>query len=224
MSSGAGTGPGEVVFDVQPNPGAAVRSATIAVGDQSHTVSQAAAAPACTYSLNPASTSISAGGGEGRFAVATQANCAWSASTGGTAWISLVAGSGSGPGEVVFTTQANTASQARTGAITVADQSHSVTQAAAPCTYSLNPATFNAPAAGGEGRFTVVTQAGCPWSVSGGSGWITIGTPQGSGQGDVVYTVQANTAAGERSASILVSGQAHTVIQAGAAAPPPPMP
>ena len=225
ISNGTGTGSGEVSFIAMANPGTETRTATIVVGGQTHVVTQTGAAPVCTYSLSPASTQLAAAGGEGRFGVSTQAGCAWSAG-GGAPWISITAGAGNGSGEVVFTAQANATSDTRAASIVVGGQSHAVTQAAAApvCTYSLSPQSYAAPAAGGEGRFTVLTQAGCAWNTSGGAGWITIGTASGAGQGEVVYTVQANTGTEARSAAIAVGGQSHSVTQPAPAPAPAPAP
>ena len=218
ITTGSGSGTGDVVFTVQANTAAQTRAATITAGGQSHAVTQAAAAPTCTYALEPTSQNVGASGGEARFRVATQSGCAWTAS-GGAAWTSITSGTGSGTGDVVFTVQANTAPQTRAATITAGGQSHSVTQAAAAptCTYALDPTSQNVGASGGEARFRVVTQAGCTWSASGGAAWTSITSGPGSGTGDVVFTVQANTATQTRAATISAGGQSHTVTQAAAA-------
>jgi len=63
-----------------------------------------------------------------------------------------------------------------------------------------------------------VTQAGCAWTASGGAAWTTITTGSGTGSGDVVFTVQPNTAAQTRAATFAAGGQSHALTQA--AAPP----
>jgi hypothetical protein len=220
ITSGAGSGTGDVVFSVQANTAQQTRAMTISAGGQAHAVTQAAAAaPACTYALDPGSQNIGASGGEARFRVVTQAGCAWTAS-GGAAWTSITSGAGSGTGEVVFTAQANTVPQTRSTSITAGGQSHAVTQAAAAapvCTYALEPTSQNIGTSGGEARFRVVTQAGCAWTASGGAAWTSITSGSGSGTGDVVFTVQANTAPQTRSATINAGGQSHAVTQAAAA-------
>jgi hypothetical protein len=221
ITSGTGSGSGDVAFTVQANTASQTRSTTITAGGQSHTVTQAAATPACTYALDPASQGVGASGGGARFRVVTQAGCGWTAS-GGASWTSITSGSGSGTGEVVFTVQANTAPQTRAATINAGGQSHTVTQAAAApvCTYSLQPSSQSVPATGGEARVRVVTQSGCAWSAAGGAAWTTITTGSGSGSGDIVLSVQPNTASQTRATSITAGGQSHALTQAAAATPP----
>jgi hypothetical protein len=229
IQASASSGPGEVTYTVPRNPNPQPRSATIVVGGQNHAVTQAATAPSCTFTLNPSSASLPASGGEGRFTVVTQAGCTWSASTPAGGWVSITSNpSGTGQADVVYTVRANTGTQPRSAAISVGSQSHAITQAgAAPsCTFTLNPSAASLPAAPGEGRFTVSTQAGCTWSAAAPAvGWLSITSgASGTGPGDVVYSVQANTSTQPRSTAITAGGRAHSVTQAGAAAPPPPSP
>ena len=222
ITTGAGSGSGDVVFTVQPNADAQTRATTISAGGQSHAVTQAAAAaPVCTYALDPTSQTVSASGGDARFRVVTQAGCAWTAS-GGAAWATIVTAAGTGTGDVVVTVQANTAAQTRAATITAGGQSHALTQAAprrrsAP-TRSIRRRRRSS-ASGGDARFRVVTQAGCAWTASGGAAWTSLTTSAGSGSGDVVFTVQANTATQTRAATITAGGQSHALTQAAAAAP-----
>jgi hypothetical protein len=222
IATPGGSGTGEVVVTVQSNSAQQTRVATITAGGQSHALTQsAAAAPACTYSLDPASQTVGASGGEARFRVVTQTDCAWMTS-GGANWASFAPPSGSGNGEVVVTVQANPAQQTRATTIAAGGQTHSLTQAAAAapaCTYALDPASQTVGASGGEARFRVVTQAGCAWTPGGGASWATITSGAGSGTGDVVFIVQANTASQTRAATITAGGQSHSVTQAAAAAP-----
>ena len=68
----------------------------------------------------------------------------------------MTAGSaGSGSGGVQYAIEANPAAAARQARISVAGQAHTVTQAAAACTYALSPASHTAVATGGPGSFTV---------------------------------------------------------------------
>jgi hypothetical protein len=127
-ASGAGTG--TVTVTVAANTGV-VRTASVTVGGQTYTVTQAAAPPPCTYTLS--STSVSAPGQAGTSSVtitASASTCAWTAST-ATSWITLngVAGTGSGP--LSFTLTSNATGAARTGTLTAGGKVVTVTQAAA---------------------------------------------------------------------------------------------
>lgn len=93
-------------------------------------IKKTTAAPACTFTLNPASASPSAAGGAGTVAVtASSGSCVWTASS-SASWISITGGaSGTGSGTVSYSVQANTGAQ-RTGTLLIAGQSFTVTQAA----------------------------------------------------------------------------------------------
>jgi hypothetical protein len=86
------------------------------------------------------------------------------------------------------------------------------------CTFSLGAASTSIGSAGGSGTVTVNTQAGCTFSASTSSPFLTItsGNP-GNGSGSVGFNVAANSGAA-RSGTILIAGQTFTVNQA--AAPP----
>ncbi len=221
-----GTGSGDARYVVAANTTATPRSTTLSIGGQTHSVAQeAAAVQACTYTLQPTSQDHPFGGGPGNFSVTTQANCAWTASS-GQGWATTTS-SGTGNGAVSYTVQANSGG-ARQASITVSggggSQSHSVTQQAAPaptCTYTLQPTSQDHPFGGGPGNFSVTTQANCAWTASSNQGWATT-TSSGTGNGAVSYSVQANSG-GARQASITVSGgggsQSHSVTQQAAPAP-----
>lgn len=224
LGQGSGAGTGEVTFSVQANTATSPRSGTITVAGQIFAVSQAAAA--CTYALAPQTLAVAVDGGRNRVTVTTASNCSWTAVS-GASWVEVSNQSGSGTGEINFNVQANPTTSPRTTTITVNGQTTTINQAAMPCTYVLNPASANIAAAGGPSQFTVTTQGGCAWTAVSGADWVTVNSPangNGSGTGDVLYTVQANPDQTQRSTTVTVGGQAHTVTQAAAAAPPPPPP
>jgi hypothetical protein len=86
------------------------------------------------------------------------------------------------------------------------------------CTFSLGAPSTSIGSAGGNGTVNVNTQAGCAFSASTSSNFITVtsGTP-GNGSGTVGFNVAANSGAA-RSGTILIAGQTFTVNQS--AAPP----
>ena len=72
-------------------------------------------------------------------AVTSPTGCAWTAAS-TASWLTVTSGaSGSGNGTVALTVAANTVATARTGTATIAGQTFTVTQAAAACTYAINP-------------------------------------------------------------------------------------
>ena len=64
IAGASGTGNGSVAFRVAANPGS-VRTGTVTVAGQTFTVTQAAAAIACTYTISPTSVSMDEKKGNG---------------------------------------------------------------------------------------------------------------------------------------------------------------
>lgn len=219
FSNGSGrSGSGTVSFSMAANTGTTARTATATIAGKSFTVSQAATA--CTYSINPATMSVSDGAASGTITVTTQAGCAWSASSAST-FLTFPDGSGRvGTGTVTFSIGANTATTARTATGTVAGQTFTVSQSAAPqvCSYSITPANGSAPAAGSNGTITVTTQAGCAWSASSATSFLTFSDGTGrTGTGTVSYVVAPNSGA-FRTAMATVAGKGFTLWQAAVTA------
>jgi hypothetical protein len=170
-------------------------------------------APTCSYSVSPTSGSFPASGGAFSFDISTGADCPWTV-TGYAGWITITsATSGTGPAQVSYTVAANTG-EARSSVIGVASAAaHTVTQAApAECAYTLDPPAASFPAEGGDGSFAVLTDAGCAWTATSDSDWVTITTGSGTGPGTVEYTVGGNSG-DERYANIALDGKVHTVAQ-----------
>jgi hypothetical protein len=198
-----------VSFSASANTGGP-RSGTLTIAGQTFTVNQAGA---CTSSINPTSQSIGAAGGAGtQISVTSASGCAWTATT-TDAWITVTAGaSGSGNGTVNFTIAANSG-PARTGTISVAGHTFTVNQAAG-CAASINPTSQTIGAGGGAATAVAVTStAGCAWTATSNASWITITQgATGSGNGTVAFTV-ASTTGPERSGTLTIAGQTHTVTQ-----------
>jgi hypothetical protein len=221
FTNSRGMGPGDATFTVARNTNTSARSASLTIGGRTHSVSQQAAAPTCTFRIDPGSRSIPAAGGDGSFQMFAPAGCTWSATVVGTAaWLTLNTSQGSGDGSVSYTVQGNNGS-ARTIGISAGGQTHTVSQQAqqAPtCTYQLQPSSRNFGAGASEGRFNVVTQQGCSWqATSNAPDWATLVTTSGSGPSEVIYNVQANGTGASRSTSISVNDQSHGITQEAAA-------
>ena len=85
------------------------------------------------------------------------------------------------------------------------------------CSYTLNAAGAQAPAAAATGTVVVTTAAGCPWTAASNAGWITITSgASGSGGGTVSYSVTANTGTAARTGTLTIAGQTFTVAQSAA--------
>jgi Putative binding domain, N-terminal/Viral BACON domain len=219
-SGGSGSGNGTVAFSVAANAGAA-RSSTITVGGQTFAISQAAAPPPpCTYSIAPPSQSIDSTGGTGTVAVtASSATCAWTAASNNPDWLTVTSGaSGTGNGSVAFNAAANSGA-ARSGTITIASQTFTVSQAAAPptCTFAISPMSQTLPLAGGGGTVAITaSDPTCSWTAVSNAGWLTITSPaSGNGSGSIAFTAAGDGDPGPRSGTLTVAGQTFTVTEQG---------
>ena len=84
---------------------------------------------ACTFSINPTSSSHAAGGGSGTVTVTTGSTCNWTAVS-NASFITITGGSsGTGNGTVSYSVASNGATTSRNGTMTIAGQTHTVTQA-----------------------------------------------------------------------------------------------
>jgi hypothetical protein len=179
----------------------------------------------CQVSVSSSAPSpIPATGGSGALNVSTARDCTWSVAT-DSSWVSLTgARDGQGSGSVPFSVGANPAASQRSATITVGSESVPLSQAAAPCHFSLSRAADTAPAAGGRLTVDVSTLAGCAWSASSGASWIAIASGQsGNASGTVAMTVAANTGSA-RSGQVTIAGQPYKVSQAAPADSPAPTP
>src|SRR2546423_3891858 len=127
----------------------------------------------CVYSLSSSSTRVGAGAGTASVNVTTASGCSWTA-TANAAWIAVSsAASGSGNGTVTFTTGANPGAE-RSGTLTIAGQTFTVTQSAAPCTFTVTPPTQAFAAAGGRGSARPApVPTTCPWAAANGDRSVT---------------------------------------------------
>ena len=215
----SGSGDATINFSVAANSGGE-RSSTLTIGGQTFTVNQsAAAATPCSYGINPTSQSIGAGGGTGTTALSAANGCTWSAAS-NTSWITLTsATSGSGNATVGFNVATNSGG-ARSGTLTIAGQTFTVNQAAAPpsCSYSIKPSNQSLGPAAGTGTVAVSSASGCPWTAVSNASWITITSgSSGSGTGTVGFSVAANSG-GSRTGTITIAGSTFTVTQDAACA------
>ncbi|MGO9554651.1 MAG: BACON domain-containing protein [Syntrophobacteraceae bacterium] len=214
VSGGSGSGNGTVTYSVAANPTGASRVGTLTIAGKTLTVTQAGAP--CTYSLSSTSANPSYTGGSATVNVTSLTGCAWTAvST--ASWISVVSGaSGSGNGTVTYSVAANTAGTSRVGTLTIAGKTFTVTQGAAPCSYSLSATSASPTYTGGSATVGVISISGCSWTAVSNASWISVVSgASGSGSGTVTYSVAVNTAGASRTGTLTIAGKTFTVTQAG---------
>lgn len=210
ITSGAsGSGSGTIAFSAAATTGPS-RTATITVNGKTATVVQA---QGCSFDISPDSQSVGAGGGDVTVAVAAGGGCSWTARS-NVNWISIDAGaSGSGNGSVRLHVAA-TSGPARSGTATIAGRTFTLNQNSG-CTLSLSSASATVPRDGGAGSFDVRAGDGCTWAASSNAAWLMMTGANGTGNGTVRYSAQANTGP-QRVATITVGSQTFTVTQEGA--------
>jgi hypothetical protein len=84
------------------------------------------------------------------------------------------------------------------------------------CSYAIAPANQNLAPGGGTATVTVTAGAGCAWTAASAVPWLSITAgATGTGAGSVVYTATANEGTDNRTATLTIATQAHTVTQQG---------
>jgi hypothetical protein len=211
------TGSTTVEYTVEASNEATERTGTISVGAQIYTITQLGTE--CTYELDPATATFTSEVGEGQFQVTASADtCLWSATTSAD-WITITAGNSiTGSGTVTYSVTANTTGAERDGTITVGEQTHTITQAATgsevTCTYSISPQSAELSSESQTNTIQITASAeACEWTAATGADWIIIPTAGGTGSGPLSYTVSAHTGASQRTGTITVGQQTHTVAQ-----------
>jgi hypothetical protein len=174
-------------------------------------------------SVTGAPTSFSSSGGQGSVTIAAGRDCTWSIKTDAN-WVSIDADpGGQGEASIQYTVAPNPVPSSRAGTINVDTQSVAISQAAAPCVFTLSRAGDGMSAGGGRLAVDVTTISGCSWNATSGSNWIVVSSGQsGNASGTVGLAVAANEGA-SRVGQVKIAGLNYTVTQA-AAAPPPPVP
>jgi hypothetical protein len=84
------------------------------------------------------------------------------------------------------------------------------------CRFTLNPASAPVRAAGGSGTvsMTPTIPAGCSWSATSNTSWLTItGGYGGEDSGTVIYSAAANTTPLQQTGTLTIAGQTFTVTQ-----------
>lgn len=210
----SGSGSGTIAFSAAANASAAPRSASIAAGGQTLTVTQSGTA--CSYAVSPTSRNVSAPATTGTMSVTAPDSCAWTAVS-DAPWLTIQGpAGGSGSGAVSYSVAANpTVGATRTAALTVSGATLTIVQAAATCTYVLGPASTSLAPTASTGQVTLSTADGCSWTASSSASWLTITSPtSGSGNAGLSFSATANTSLTARSATISAGGKSVIVSQA----------
>jgi len=170
----------------------------------------------CTYAVLPTSATFGANGGSGAVTVSAPSVCDWTAIS-NDSWITITSGStGTGGGTVEYSVSVNVSPDARTGTMTIADQTFTVLQDGGGCEYSISPISASFDAGGGSGSVSVTATVGCAWDANSNDSWIMIDSgSNGSGSGNVTYSVGSNGSLISRQGTMTIVGHVFTVLQGG---------
>ena len=163
----------------------------VACGASGSTYTSPSTLSKCAVSVDAPAGSLPADGGKGSIPVKTDRECTWTAEA-DAPWLSITAGrSGQGNGTVEFSAGANADPVARTGGIMLNGTRAAVTQAAAPCSFTLSDTAASIPQAGGSGSVQVrASSALCTWTAASDADWIAISSgASGKGSATVSFTV-----------------------------------
>jgi photosystem II stability/assembly factor-like uncharacterized protein len=209
----SGSGTGLVSVAVTANNSGETRAATLTIGGQTASLTQAPSS--CSYTLGSPNVSAGASGGQVQTTVSTGTGCPWTVANNYPFAVSVVSGaSGTGNGTVVLNVAANASQAPASYSIGIGSASLSISQAGY-CSYLFNPPSVTFGASTVTGSVLVTTQSGCPWSASSNASWLTVtGSGSGNGSGSFSYSATANTGA-QRSTSFAVAGATIPVTQLG---------
>jgi hypothetical protein len=129
LQGGSGTGNGTVGYTVAAQTATTPRTGTLIVAGTTVTITQAAAAPACSYSITPNPVTVGfAGDADIDLHVVTTSGCAWTAVSQVT-WITIRSGaSGTGDGHVHITVEGTLSVSGRVGTVLIGGQTVTVNQ------------------------------------------------------------------------------------------------
>jgi hypothetical protein len=150
------------------------------------------ATPSCSYGVAPSSV-VAYSGQTISFAVTAPSGCAWTATPSDSSWITVKSGgSGVGAGAVTVTLGDNSTGSTRTGTVGINGQPFTITEADSSCTYEVT-GNMNVPSSGGTVQLSVTAPAGCPWSVTPPTPYISVASGQsGTGNGTVTLSFAPN--------------------------------
>jgi len=213
-SEKTGTGNANISFAVAKNADSSARQGSISVSGNIITIHQDGIS--CSYTLSHNSFNLESSGVELSVDIKTSSACKWNVST-TNEWISIISeNSGTGDGTIKFSVAQNTEESSRNGVIQIADKSISVSQKGQDCDYELSYDNKKVDEAGGQFNVNVISQDNCSWESSSDVDWISIVSgSNGSGNGNVEYTVEANTETVSRTGKLWVAGNELAIIQEG---------
>ena len=168
----------------------------------------------CSYSTLPTALDLGSNATTGSITVTTGPQCSWIASS-NQFWISITSPDiGTGSGTISYSVGENDGVVERSAIVSVGSQTINVTQAIAPCVYSLASTQQNFPSSGGTGTVNFSAGITCGgWSVSNPNSWFTVEPQFGAGNATFTFTVSPDTTNTARRGVFSVGNQQFTITQ-----------
>jgi hypothetical protein len=111
---------------------------------------------------------------------------------------------GKGTGRVSFRVTKNATGLPRSATLSINGTSITINQNGTPCKVTILPPKSNMEFFGGTGSFSVLVPEGCEWSANETAPWINLDSANGTGPGQVIFSVAENDGK-PRSDKILVT-------------------
>jgi hypothetical protein len=209
-----GSGSSTINYSVSANSSLNSRTGIVTVADQVFTIRQNGIG--CDYSISPTSRNHGHGAATNSLSLTATAGCEWMVINTND-WISITStSSGVGSAVVSYTVAPNPAAAPRSGVIAVADQTFTILQSAAPCTYVPTPENLEVDAVATNGSVNLASPIGCAWNVVNTNSWITLTSPSsGTSSAVITFNVLANTTTNDRIGNITIGNATVTITQLG---------
>lgn len=177
----------------------------------------------CSVSSPTRSVGVDAAAAGGQLSITINRECQWTA-TSDVDWIALSPSSGQGDSAIAYAVSANAAAAPRRGTIAVNAFRVEVTQAAAPCSFSVSPGSAAVEPIGGLVTVSVTAESGCSWTAASQASWIAIveGAATQSGNGTLTLRIDANGTM-PRIGTVTIANHMVTISQAAMAPGPVPI-
>ena len=169
--------------------------------------------PDQTLSVNPSSLNFNSSAGSNTFTITS--NTSWTVKSDQT-WCTVNTASGSNNSTVTVNVTENTStSAARNATITVSNSNSSATilvnQKAASASLSVSTTSINFNESSGSKDVTI--KSNTSWEASSSEDWLTVSPSQGTGDGILTLTAEANTTTSKRDATVTIKyGNSSTTI------------
>lgn len=212
----SGTGSTTVGYSLTQNPDVNARSGTLQIAGQLFTITQNGVG--CAVNLTPTTRNHGHGAATNTVVIGISASCDWTV-VNTNSWITIAGPTnGVGGATVVYEVAPNPAAFPRSGYLSINEGTMFISQNAAPCNFSVVPNDLTHTAGIETGSVSVASAIGCAWTGANTNSWITLlsGT-NGSGNGNVFYTVATNLNPLARVGNLVVAGQMVEVTQNGVA-------